>query len=291
MTDTVHLYWSDNYQQYYYLSEDGDTHWVTENEQLSEYAYQKNQNNDNKKCMRRLTVQKRLQSKQICINNDSSTYYVNLTQFLSAHLLNSVVSIQIKQAVLPHTFMNVPRDSDVEINGHKVSVPSHMYSTCEELCTVLARRICDELNVTLFITYRSTTGHCYMSSEENFTINYKELGTNFGFENNTVYTSVHGTLTSPYLADISGTKLVKIKVEELETVINEGVVDYIALGTNCGNVTTYSNTHLSNFVEFGERPVKSLTVHLLDQDNRPIDCQGARHTIIWHIVYMSYELM
>ena len=297
--NSVTLYWSDDYHEYYYINENGQAEWVSENEELADYIYSyipSPSDNEEPNYIPRenLTVHKVTISKLICISQTKNSYLIKLSKYLFRNSRNHVVNVQVKQAIIPNSFVNVPvSKSTIICNEKTITIPPQNY-TCNELCQMLTFKVCEifgaeHMSEITFI-YDQLSGKCTLSSQQEFTINFLNLGGHLGFQNNTVYSTNSGKLQSPYIANVSGTKIVQVRLKELEHEMgNSGIVEYIPI--QCGPITTFQNDHIDHCGKFQEKSLHTLSVQLLDEDGELIDCQNTRHTIVWQISYTAYKLM
>lgn len=304
--ESVDLFWSDTHEQYYYVDcESGETCWACENPALAVYATsappppshneeaETEQESYRNSC--KLTINRRLRQRLVCVSSaqrepweHESRYEINLLKHVpKKRSLETVVDIRLHRAVLPvHSMYNVHSGNNrLVVNGSLVELPIQSYDV-SELCRAL------EFLAPLSVSYSHPTGRLTLASLSSleFTVNFLGLGRLLGgFENGVEYASSGGVLESPGIVDLSGVKMIKLRVPELDGEFEGGVVEYIPVA--CSEDTLSFSTHCSPCASFlRERSLLKCTIELLDENDELVNFNGANHSLVFALTTLVYTL-
>ena len=288
----VILYWSKTHQQYYYIDCNNESQWAVENENLKKYAYYEEESNQNP--TEEIVVVKKTHYKLICFNSKNigdqeslSDYEVELKNYINESDLDKIVHVSVKQAVIPNSSYIINQtNKNFVYNDTTLEIPVQNYDVVN-LCKCMELLI-QQVDQTCSVTFNKKTGKVTFASKSSFSTNFKLIGSKLGFDDNTDYDSVDNMIQSQRIANITGIKMCKIRIKNLEDVFQDGIAAFVLFDQP--NMVSYQNCDQDYHFDFlKEKFLRKLKINLLSEDDLPIDFNGVNHTIVFKIGIVCYE--
>lgn len=235
--------------------------------------------------------------------NYSGTTSTNFRIQVANPVKSRIVGYGLKSAIIPKTNYNIPairNEFEIEdsVDTKVVTVPAGNYTMTELLTTI--QGILNGFGVdTYTLTYSSLTGKVTFTStfatfilNPNLIFQQGSVLYKLGFNPNTAYTAVAGTLTAPNVADISGIKEVFIKIKQLtqymSNTTNSSLNFKVDFGGCFGSIVYFADeAKYHQYFNVSQDTIQAIgfyDVSLVDIYGVPVDINGRDWSFVLQLV-------